>query len=37
MMGKAPLADYLTDGLAELEKNGIDVDRLAFTSDSSGR
>ena len=25
---KAPLADYLQDGLAELEKHNIDVDRL---------
>src|SRR6266498_2659703 len=32
MMEKAPLADYLADGLAELKKSGIDVDRLTFTS-----
>lgn len=36
MMAKAPLADYLTDGLAELEKSGIDVDDLTFTSVQAG-
>jgi Protein of unknown function (DUF3775) len=36
MMGKASLADYLTDGLAELEKSGIDLDLLTFASVSSG-
>jgi hypothetical protein len=36
MIEKAPLADYLTDGLAELTKNGIDVDHLTFTSVTSG-
>ncbi len=30
MMGKTPLADYLTDGLAELRKAGIDMDQLSF-------
>jgi hypothetical protein len=30
MMAKAPLAEYLTDGLAQLKKNGIDVDHLTF-------
>ncbi|HLN30543.1 MAG TPA: DUF3775 domain-containing protein [Gemmataceae bacterium] len=28
MMGKAPLADYLLDGLEELRKQNIDVDKL---------
>jgi hypothetical protein len=28
MMGKAPLADYLSDGLAELRKHEINVDKL---------
>lgn len=32
MMAKASLADYLTDGLAELKKSGLDVDRLAFAA-----
>ncbi len=36
LIGKAPLADYLGDGLAELKKNGIDVDHLALTSVASG-
>lgn len=36
MVGKASLADYLTDGLAELRSNGIDVDRLTFQSVHSG-
>ncbi len=36
MMGKATLADYLTDGLAKLNKNGIDVDQLTFTPVHSG-
>lgn len=36
LMGKGPLADYLSDGLAELEKHGIDVDDLAFTSVNFG-
>jgi hypothetical protein len=36
LMDKAPLADYVTDGLAELKKKGIDVDHLAFTSVASG-
>lgn len=35
MMWK-PLAGYLTDGLAELEKSGIDVDHLALTPINSG-
>lgn len=35
MMGKAPLADYLADGMAELKKSGIDVDDLTFTSVNS--
>jgi hypothetical protein len=30
MMEKAPLGDYLRDGLAELSKAGIDVDSLRF-------
>jgi hypothetical protein len=30
LMEKAPLADYLTAGLDELKKSGIDVDQLAF-------
>ncbi|MGH7170835.1 MAG: DUF3775 domain-containing protein [Gemmataceae bacterium] len=37
MMGKATLADYLTDGLAELDKTGIDVDHLTFTFVNSYR
>jgi Protein of unknown function (DUF3775) len=28
MMNKAPLADYLSDGLEELRAQGIDVDRM---------
>ena len=36
LMGKVPLADYLTDGLAALKKSGIDVDHLAFAAVSSG-
>ena len=36
MMGKAPLADYLTDGLAELSNNHIDLDTLQFASARSG-
>ena len=36
MTEKAPLADYLTDGLAELKKSGIDVDHLTFTSVKPG-
>jgi hypothetical protein len=36
MMAKAPLADYLADGLAELKRNGIDVDHLTFMSINSG-
>jgi hypothetical protein len=36
MVAKASLADYLTDGLAELKKHGIDVDHLTFTSVNSG-
>jgi hypothetical protein len=32
MEGKAPLADYLTDGMAELQKNNIDLDHLTFAS-----
>jgi hypothetical protein len=36
LMSQASLADYLTDGLAELGKHGIDVDQLALTSVSSG-
>jgi hypothetical protein len=28
MMGKAPLADYLSDGLEELRKHNINVDRM---------
>jgi hypothetical protein len=36
MRGKASLADDLTDGLAELTRNGIDVDTMTFTSVASG-
>ncbi len=36
MMEKAPLADYLTDGLTELKRNGINVDQLTFTPVHSG-
>jgi len=36
MTGKATLADYLTDGLAKLNKNGIDVDQLTFAPVHSG-
>jgi hypothetical protein len=36
MVEKAALADYLTDGLAELKANGIDVDHLTFASANSG-
>lgn len=36
MVRKADLADYLLDGLAELEKNGMDVDHLSFASVSAG-
>jgi hypothetical protein len=36
MVEKAPLADYLTDGLAELAKSGIDVDDLPLTCVHSG-
>lgn len=36
MRGKAPLADYLTDGLAELKKNGIDLDQMHFASVVAG-
>jgi hypothetical protein len=32
MEGKAPLAEYLADGLAEFEKCGADVNQLAFSS-----
>ncbi|HUE72485.1 MAG TPA: DUF3775 domain-containing protein [Pirellulaceae bacterium] len=32
ILGKAPLADYLTDGAAELKKSGIDLDDLALLS-----
>ena len=28
LRGKAPLADYLTDGMAELKRNQIDLDQL---------
>jgi hypothetical protein len=37
MIEKASLADYLTDGLAELKKNGADVDHLTPVSVDSGR
>lgn len=30
MLGKALLAEYLSDGLTELEKSGIDVDNMAL-------
>jgi hypothetical protein len=30
LRGKAPLADYLCDGLAELQKSGINADQLNF-------
>lgn len=36
MVGKAPLADYLTDGSAELHGSGIDIDQLAFEPVESG-
>ena len=36
MMGHAALADYLKDGLDELNKNGIDVDHLTFMPVHSG-
>lgn len=36
LIGKASLADYLTDGMAELEKNGLDVDHLALSPVSAG-
>jgi len=36
MMGKAPLADYLTDGLAALKASGVDVDNLPSASINSG-
>lgn len=36
MMEKAPLAYYLSDGLAELNKNGINPDHLNFSSVSAG-
>jgi hypothetical protein len=32
MMEKAPLAEYVTDGLAVLQKTGLDPDNLALTS-----
>lgn len=35
MIGKASLADYLADGLSELNKTGIDVDHLIFASANS--
>ena len=35
MEGKAPLADYLGDGMAELRKKGIDLDELMFASAST--
>jgi hypothetical protein len=35
MLGKASLADYLTDGLVELNKTGIDVDHLIYASVNS--
>jgi hypothetical protein len=37
MMGKAPLADYLADGVAELKKSGIELDDLAFEAVDSGK
>jgi hypothetical protein len=36
MMAKLLLGQYLTDGLDELRRAGIDVDNLAFMSVSSG-
>jgi len=36
MEGKAPLADYLADGMAELKKRGIDMDELMFAPVKSG-
>lgn len=32
MMSKGPLAEYLADGLAELEKKGVDVDHFPLGS-----
>jgi hypothetical protein len=37
LMGKALLANYLRDGLAELTKSGIDADQLAPTEVGSDR
>jgi len=37
MMGKAPLADYLADGLAELRKQGINVDKLSLKKVKLGK
>jgi hypothetical protein len=36
MLGKAALADYLTEGLAELKKNRIDVDNLTLNPIKAG-
>jgi hypothetical protein len=36
LLAKAPLAEYLADGLAELKTNGIDVDRLGLRPANSG-
>jgi hypothetical protein len=36
MEGKAPLADYLADGIAELQKSRIDMDHLTFATVKSG-
>lgn len=36
LMEMASLESYLMDGLAELKKNGIDVDQLTFTPVPSG-
>jgi hypothetical protein len=35
MEGKAPLAEYLSDGMANLKKNGIDIDELMSASVAS--
>jgi hypothetical protein len=34
--GKAPLADYLTDGIAELQRTGINIDELMLAPAGSG-
>jgi hypothetical protein len=37
MMEKAPLADYLSDGLLELENHGVDADNLLVAATPSVR